>query len=110
MNHERLNRLADLLDTVKPEKFSLKAWYCGSAACAVGHAALSDQFPELTRSENCPKFGSYTSGWTSVEAYFDVSMNVAERLFQATSYDDSVKPCDVSARIREELANDGAAT
>ena len=68
----RLTRLADLLDTVKPEQFWLQAWFasrkltqdelnglsawesaeppgyteteCGTVACAVGHALRLPEF------------------------------------------------------------------
>lgn len=92
----RLTRLADLLDTVKPEEFWLQAWFasrkltekelaglfawddqgppdyteteCGAVACAIGHAL---RLPEFNAAGFLPRQTpiNYGQGMTTVPSY-----------------------------------------
>lgn len=121
MNTELLLKLATLLRALPeiPDReglsFNLAHWNatggardhaghpCGTTACAVGYAALSDQFPGLEMFGGVPAYGKYTSR-AAVMVYFGIDGATAEHLFSAESYEQSVRgPKDVAARIEEAV-------
>lgn len=108
MNKERLLKLAELLENL-PEgrpKFSLENWYhCGTAACAVGHAAIDPWFRR--RGLKLIKIGRWhepayrdDEGWSAVAAFFGIYIIDAEFLFSAESYDRGDRR-SVARRIRK---------
>lgn len=115
MNRERLEKLVDLLLTIRREEFNIYTWYCGTAACALGWAAKDPQFNReglylcslsLTRAEGqidsigplCPVYkGAF--GFGAAEKFFEISADTARHLFDGSHYDDDPTPCDVALRV-----------
>jgi len=120
MNIQRLQMLAELLDTVEPDSFDLEHWVkrerCGTVACAVGHACMHPPFNEmglkLDVDPACPKFsiptfGEYRRSWDAVIAFFDISLDIAYKLFLHSRYTLSERtPANVAARIRAVIAEE----
>lgn len=124
MNVERLERLAKLLDQQTdscPVKFDLATWgqakkveenICGTAACAVGLACLSEDFqaeglkPIFAGKGIIPSFGENWH-WDAVTSFFDINGRTASRLFHENSYGGHLSGASgahqVAARIREEI-------
>jgi hypothetical protein len=110
MNKERLKRLANYLDTVKPEEFNLKDWKCGTVACAVGHACSIPEFSaaglklEFVHGINrwTPILGDDES-WEAVKLFFGIDDADARWLFCMHDYESGYETtaAQVSARIRE---------
>lgn len=131
MNKERLNKLADFLDTVPERKFDLDTWRvnadgkevfdestddeqllnfdCGTSGCAIGWACAMPEFKAqgLTWGLWGPTVPNY-DGWDAVMDFFDLKRADATYLFESESYDydvdEDTKPSDVAARIRELAA------
>lgn len=113
MHIPRLTALAALLDVTAPDKFNLSTWHCGTAACAVGTAAMHLDFNYQGLHMHCSNralvpaydYGDGTAplkGWDAVEAFFDLSLGQAGDLFSAGAYSSyASKPADVAARIRK---------
>lgn len=108
---ERLAILADYLETVPPEQFSLDAWDCGTAACAVGHgarcpilAAEGLAMQEGASGYRWPSYGSLRF-WSAVEEFFEMPARHSEQLFLSCYYQTPTTPHDVAQRIRQYLAN-----
>ncbi len=119
MNKVRLLQLADHLEHIKDRSaFDMRYWKCGSASCAVGHAA--DLWPELIGF----KKGSFSDGfdykifyvpkpevkgWDVPEKVFDIDYEASQYLFDASSYEDlrTTTPIDVAKRIRAFVETDG---
>lgn len=109
---ERLRILADFLDTVPPERFNIEYWhsYCGTTACAIGHAYSIAEF--RVAGFSCvrgsllgPGFkGRFGGG--AIMAFFGLTSEQAERLFYPVHYERSERrnPSAVAARIRAHLA------
>jgi hypothetical protein len=112
MNHERLKRLAALLETYRNRKaprFDLQSWgasksqargflwlqedSCSTAACAVGLACSSGVFAKDGLSHVTDASGAITplyrdfEGWTAVKAFFDLNQAQAAQLFAAHCYE-----------------------
>ena len=118
MNKERLLRLArDILPNVPEEKFNLKTWKCGSAACAVGWAASDPQFkkegfklysglfgPDDNRQVFTPSYGDL-GGWSAVEKFFGIDFDHAQYLFSDEAYGSATKE-HVIQRIEEFVAGE----
>lgn len=115
MNVQRLLRLADHLDTVNPEEFSLFNWACGTTACAVGHAC---SIPEFVRDGlvlrftdplggqstlGCPVFKNY-DGWNAVREFFSITGKISRYFFDPDKYPGDASPKCVASRIREYVA------
>lgn len=111
----KLLQLADFLETVPPEDFTLDCWQeraqkdptfwlgifprdpgCGFAGCAMGWAAHSGLFPEfrlaavpstLERGHKtlAPVYRGLVA-WDAVEALFGISPWIANHLFMDSSY------------------------
>lgn len=127
IGHQRLLQLADRLDHIKPENFSICHWAkgkktpvmgqddqptCGTVVCAGGLAALmyADHGLFLTkRTDYSDVWDIQFSGRESYEAlslFFEISDLESERLFKPMSYRlpplfDPIKATEVSSRIRE---------
>lgn len=98
-----------------PVRFDMESWgtldsatednVCGFSACAVGHAILDDRLSEL-RSVDHPLalIPAYEGAvcWEAVKAYFDLTEDQAERVFDSHSYinSDGVRAIQVATRIR----------
>ena len=119
---KRLHRLADYLNTVKPEVFDMHAWWvgppkprCGTTACAVGHAATMPYFynlglrlvtePPCSKTcEHCNKNPTVQpvfkgeEGLQAAEAVFGVTHDESIYLFIGGTGDES--PKDVARRLR----------
>lgn len=115
MNRERLERLEALLRRIakRPRKlgFDLRTWKCGTAACAIGHAAMDPWFQKqgliLTGTSGDIEWPAYKR-WTEFEAaaaFFGVKDNVAYELFGPAAYEDAdlTNPLAVADRIRALL-------
>lgn len=105
MNIERLQELTKLLSVVVPETLDLGDWKCETTCCAVGHACNHPIFIEQGLhwdSNNYPAYKELTN-WSAVEAFFDISENVAEYLFSEDSYpvDQIITPQSVIERIND---------
>lgn len=105
MNRKRLLILANHLRTVKPKKFSLEDWKCGTVACAVGHACTIKEFVEegLYIEESAgfvyvPVYKDFSS-WEAVTEFFAISYADSQYLFSEVEYPEIVSPAGVSGRI-----------
>lgn len=118
MNVERLTKLAELMDRIKPtskKKFDLQYWKkktdCGTSACAVGWACSDPWFKEQglklktdvwSRKETETAWDVYYDDWrhfAAVARFFDIREYEAEHLFMpGVEYS---KPADVASRVRE---------
>ena len=115
MRTDRLLTLADFLETVPPEQFSMNVWSCNTAACACGWAARIPEFQKagfrMARSvwwTLVPAFLNYID-WEAVDAFFELDGDDSYRLFSATRYADGVKPGVVAAAIRQFVTGRTAA-
>lgn len=118
MNEQRLLDLADLMDKTPQERFDLSRWAkedeCGFVCCAVGTAALNEQFIKqgLTL-KRYPKYGFTVSfeeltSFEAVERFFGITEAQADSLFMASSYlIEERNPQSVAKRIREFVNNKG---
>jgi len=128
MRKDELLKLADLLETDAAKadgiKFDLNYWAkpnkeggpltmdCGTAACALGLAALSGKFPGLTIDIDfqVPTFeqdGRTYSGTYAAVAYFQISEREADLLFLPDFYkfkQSKKAELEVAARIRNLVA------
>ena len=122
---DRLNRLADYLDTLPVEQFNLIEWVtdaqmdpmteeivpgCGTVACAVGHACMIEDFKKQGLGQYgeypfSPTYGALT-GWDAVQAFFGVGYFDAWQLFDYScyGYEDRTPPSEVALRIRQFIA------
>jgi len=90
--------------------FHLRAWNCGTTACAVGHACLNPVFQKQglrfgLRHGN-PIYDEYDS-WYAVERFFGLSERQATYLFYDEEYPDQGKDttaAEVADRIESFLA------
>lgn len=113
MNRSRLLILATHLRTVKPKKFSLEGWKCGTVACAVGHACTIKELVEeglcmkecgagsaelFGPSHFYPAYQDFT-GWGAVTEFFAIPFSDSQYLFSEVEYPESVSPIEVSDRI-----------
>lgn len=120
MNKERLLRLADFLDGLKPDQFDIRDWVsvvgkdgtvggCGTVACAIGWATTLPEFREaglqLKLDTESPGgrivFRLYT-GFHAISEFFNIHSSDALRLFfdslDADHY--PVRPVHVANAIR----------
>jgi hypothetical protein len=104
---EALQQVVRVLKSVQPEDFSLEEWSCGTAFCAIGHAAQDPWFIErgfilsapTECTSGCPAFVNGALGWYSVHLFFNLSANNASYLFAADRYDSDVTIENVVERI-----------
>lgn len=136
MNHERLERLAVILDEYRDNgapRFDLQSWgatktqrggllwlrqhTCGTAACAVGLACGSGIFKDEGLTYNSDEKGGLTpifgelEGWSAAKSFFDLDQEQAVRLFAEHSYDvteGEAAAKAVATRIREMIASHAA--
>lgn len=122
MNTERLLKLADFLETVPEQAFTLDAWEaraaskpegdkqgeCGFAGCAMGWAAHAKLFPGLILENGSPVYrvNDYVRlGFGAAEVVFDIPFSSAVWLFYRQHYTVDPTPADVAQRIRTFLQN-----
>lgn len=118
---KRLERLAQLLENWSVEKkllvappkgkpvteFDLGKWKCGTAACALGSAALLPEFNEaglILDSTEVPAYNEETAEDAGAE-FFGLSGRQAEYLFTPWTYPRGsyTTPKTVAKRVREIL-------
>lgn len=112
MNKDRMLTLIDMLenhDEYFPEvKFDINDWVnpCGTAACALGSAALykpfMDEGLEMYGAE--PKYKSMT-GYSAGSYFFDISINDSHYMFDPFEYpfDEHITPQMVADRAKEVM-------
>ena len=112
---ERLRVLAEHLKTVPDRDFSMGQWWCGTAGCAVGHAAICPALEGEGLSLVVSPYNAHAfrplwngmDGWCAVQAFFDLSEEDAVYLFAPDSYhvdsEDDITTEDVIARINRYL-------
>ncbi|WP_417244238.1 hypothetical protein [Celeribacter sp.] len=104
-----------VVPTDAPVRFNMDCWGfpsvasndtpCGYSACAIGHAILDERLPELVTAGHTPalmpQYGNIRC-WDAVEAYFDLTEDQADRIFNQDSYinPDGVRAIQVATRIR----------
>lgn len=113
MNIDRLNKLANYLDTIETDTLNMMCWAepgfenneCETAACALGHATRV--FPELklTKHESSILYViNVENGLKSIDAaceFFDIIYDVAISIFYDHFYSHStITPQLVAERIR----------
>lgn len=116
MNVERVARTIALLENIarSPQsrrRFDLNVWSCGTAACAVGHAAQDEWHVKQGLSlvpmamfggKHTPCYaGLY--GFHAVTAFYDVDLFLANYWFGASHYPNARDPMLVADRMREYL-------
>jgi hypothetical protein len=121
MKKQRLLKLADFLENLKPRQFNLATWTvscgektddaaCGTVACACGWATTIPSFRRagfrlarrLSWTDPTPVFGR-ERGWDAVKAFFDMNYGEANHLFSIESYSggERTRPQTVAKRIRQ---------
>lgn len=107
----RLLKLADFLQTLPPEKFSLFGYVqesiggCGTVCCAIGW--LPKLFPESWRwreDGNYP-IGSSYNAFDSAMKFFGIDYPTGQQFFSWESYHPNVHPVTVADRLREFVAS-----
>lgn len=108
MRTDRLLKLAEFLDTVEEDKFSLVTWDCGTTACAVGWACRMPEFQaeglgiDFEEGYGLPTFHGY-GGWQAVREFFQIDHETAALLFSEYSY-------DIYSPDEGDLVRDGSTT
>jgi hypothetical protein len=112
---ERLEQLANFLDTVAPGRLTFSRWYGDGRGCAVGLAAANEpwfqaQGLSLRRNDDlkeCQPVYRDRRDWRAVVAFFEISQAEARSLFAPDAYDGELRPSPrlVAARIRAFLAS-----
>lgn len=115
---ERLNHLADFLDSVPFGMLTFTRWYGDGRGCAVGLAAAHDpwfQAQGLTLTgdgtlKECRPVFEGLSEWPAVAQFFDISLCDAMDFFTAAGYDGKMRPParDVAQKLRAYLAKSKA--
>lgn len=116
---DRLNRLADFLDSVPVGMLTFTRWYGDRRGCAVGLAAAHDvwfQAQGLTlvgdgTLKECRPVYEEHSEWPAVANFFEISLGEALDLFTAGGYGGTLRPqpSDVAQKVRKHLARSKAA-
>ena len=93
--------LADKLEQVPTEDFSLTHWRCGSVACAIGWACTLPEFQAegLQLIHGQPQFRNFTS-WTAVKRVLGVDVDTALGLFSEHAYASVGDARAVAQRLR----------
>lgn len=96
----RLRQLADhLMYKVEDEEHNQNGWYCGTSACALGHAAMMNKFRDYglklvsevfsleqdAHSSVSPQFKDRTDSAAGA-AFFDIDQATASDIFGGTGY------------------------
>lgn len=116
---DRMFALADFLETVPPEDFSLRSWQsrapidairlgpivfrkgCGFSGCAMGWAAYSGRFPGLRINRDGVLVYRGASEFSAAAKFLGVTGDFAYYLFTDEYYPSSqVDPDDVAKRLR----------
>lgn len=114
MNTERLIELHRMLSEVPEEYFDMGIFgtrdfqnlECGSAACALGWAAVHPPFVEqgLRYIDEVPVYGDFRNYYAG-GVFFGLTRQQCMDLFNPSRYDvedeETIKPTDVMARIRD---------
>jgi len=116
---ERLQHLAEFLDTVPYGMLTFTRWYGERSGCAVGLAAAYDPWFQAQglsligdgRLNECrPAFEEHAE-WPAVVRFFDITLGEALDLFTAGGYGGNMRPeaSEIAAKIRAHLADAPAA-
>jgi len=108
MNTERLLRLADLVETIAPEKFDLNFFWHDGCGCAIGHGTANGLFKSLkvgsSRDFITHSNGSFVDVTSAFAKEVGISKSGAYFLTISTSYitglNDTPSPSEVAIRIR----------
>jgi hypothetical protein len=118
---ERLTKLAEVLENFTEEKkalgleeFDISEWHCGTAACALGTAALHPWFNRrgfriADGMFAIPRFdsGDRTDfGIYAAASFFDITVDQGSSIFFGSAYDPPPTAKQVATRIRA-LVKDG---
>jgi hypothetical protein len=112
---ERLNMLAEFVETLPPERLSLTRWFGFGKGCAVAWAATDPWFRaqglRLEDSDSLaecrPEFKDRTD-WAAVATFFEITIQEAQQLFGGAR-GLSPAPAALATRIRAFLAERTAA-
>jgi hypothetical protein len=112
---ERLNMLAEFVETLPPERLSLTRWFGLGKGCAVAWAATDPWFRaqglRLEDSDSLaecrPEFKDRTD-WAAVATFFEITIQEAQQLFGGAR-GLSPAPAALATRIRAFLAERTAA-
>lgn len=117
MNREALQRLHDKLVGAGPyeqdgpipsERLEMHQWVadCGTAACAVGHAAMDPWFQKRGLFLECYLWGNYSPKYRDIHGeqavceFFELDESTMQYLFMASSYiSEEPTTAEVAARI-----------
>ena len=99
MNIDRMNELVRYLKTIDEYHFNISEWSKrdyerGTVRCAIGHAALNENFIQQGFSlihanyEFYPHYNGL-SGWGAVISFFDIDISNAKFLFDSGGYNES---------------------
>jgi hypothetical protein len=101
---KRLLMLADFLGRLKPERFDLGLWACGSVACACGWAGRMPSFKKLGFTLSGGGYPMYRDlvGMEAAAKFFGLTVKQADSLFVSSSYRSGgrTRPKSVANRIR----------
>lgn len=111
---ERLERLAEFLETIPKARLTFSRWYGQRGGCAVGlAAALSPWFQaQGLRLENIdslkdchPVFGKHAE-WNAVASFFALTADEMKSLFDQSGYGGDMRPhpASVARKIRGYLS------
>lgn len=112
---KRLRRLIVVLKRVPPCKLKMSSWYCGTAACAFGHAALDPVFNKQglhkyrdtivwRYSEELKGEGSGFTSWDAACSFFNITEEEASLIFSINSYGTfDVTPSEVIKNVRRVI-------
>ena len=117
---ERLQQLAEFVETIAPEELTFTKWYGRGKGCPVGLAAATDpwfraQGLGLRHSDNlkeCQPIYRGFQDWRAVTKFFALSMDDAHNLFSQEGYAGNLRPDPnkVAENIRRHLAQKDKAT
>ena len=111
---ERLEQLADFLDSLPEDSLTFSHWYGKRSGCAVGLAAgLSPwiqaqglRLENIDSMKDCHPVFERHAEWDAVARFFALSNEEMKSLFDQSGYDGNMRPhpVDVARKIRGHLA------
>lgn len=112
---ERLERLAQFVETIAPEALTFTKWYGHGKGCPIGLAAATDPWFQaqglgLRHNESlkeCQPVYLDFRDWRAVTKFFELSMDDARSLFSQDGYGGEFRPHPkrVAENIRRHLVH-----